>query len=290
MSFVRQILVAATVALLLLASAAAHAAVKANPPAYRAVVGAIRFLGKPIKALFPRIEVIGKEHLDAVEGSALLASTHIANADSIALALATRGRAIHYMGKREVFDTPVLGGFARAMGSWPVDRAHPDREAINRASAESLTGRDVLGIFPEGTTSSLDPAGAAEAQARLGSNPSAKDLRHARVSVLFGGPTKPGAAYQAVVNDVPVVPVVILGTRKLETAPKRLIARLRGQKPAEAPPKRLGIKVIYGAPIAPDQDRSVPESDRVHALQSQIEDAQRTLAAPFLRAGQRQIW
>lgn len=291
----RSRVVLAAVALLLSAAApAVHAArkdapVRANPRAYRAVVGAARALARPIQALSPHVEVIGGEHIRGLNGPAVLASSHIANVDPVVLALATR-RVIHYMGKIEVFRAPVLGGFARAMGSFPVDRAHPDLPAINRASAQSLTGRDLLGIFPEGTTAALDLPGAAAAQAKLTPASTPQQRRHARASVLFGGTTKPGAAYQAVVNDVPIVPVVILGTRKLESAPKRLIARLRGQRAGEAPPKKLGLKVIYGAPITPSQDARQPQSARVRALQREVEDAQRQLAAPYLRDGQREIW
>jgi 1-acyl-sn-glycerol-3-phosphate acyltransferase len=59
------------------------------------------------------------------------------------------GRAIRYMGKRELFEMPVIGFVLRAIGAFPVRRGEADRGALQMALAVVAAGQP-LGFFPEG--------------------------------------------------------------------------------------------------------------------------------------------
>ena len=64
---------------------------------------------------------------------------------------------IRFMAKKEVFKTPILGPFAKAMGAYPVDRGAGDVAAIKR-TLETLKNGECVCIFPQGTRSPyLDP-------------------------------------------------------------------------------------------------------------------------------------
>jgi 1-acyl-sn-glycerol-3-phosphate acyltransferase len=89
------------------------------------------------------------------DGAVILAANHISNADAVILgAWLTKslGRRIHWLGKKEMFDWPVVGYVARNGGIHPVDRAAADVDAF-RTAERVLTEGHVLMIFPEGTRS-----------------------------------------------------------------------------------------------------------------------------------------
>jgi 1-acyl-sn-glycerol-3-phosphate acyltransferase len=95
--------------------------------------------------------------LDAIprEGPVILAANHISNADPVIIGawLTPRlGRRIHWLGKREMFDWPIVGWAARNGGVVPVDRGGADVEAF-RMAARVLEAGGVLVVFPEGTRS-----------------------------------------------------------------------------------------------------------------------------------------
>jgi 1-acyl-sn-glycerol-3-phosphate acyltransferase len=89
-------------------------------------------------------------------GAVILAVNHISNADPVVAGAwitdALRRRRIHWLGKREIFDWPVLGWLAGHGGVHPVDRGHADVEAFRLASKILDLGY-VLLVFPEGTRS-----------------------------------------------------------------------------------------------------------------------------------------
>ena len=64
----------------------------------------------------------------------------------------TLGRRMHWLGKREMFDWPVVGWMARNGGVMPVDRGAADVEAF-RLAQRVLEAGHVLMVFPEGTRS-----------------------------------------------------------------------------------------------------------------------------------------
>jgi len=88
-------------------------------------------------------------------GPVILAANHISNADPVivgAWLTPALGRRIHWLGKKEMFDWPIVGWMARNGGIVPVDRAAADAEAF-RLAQRILQAGEVLMIFPEGTRS-----------------------------------------------------------------------------------------------------------------------------------------
>src|SRR3546814_44765 len=77
-------------------------------------------------ALFPfaRFEISGMDNVPA-SGPAIVVANHRSYFDPVALAvaLAPRGRPVRFLGKKEVFDAPIVGQVARAMGGIRVERS-----------------------------------------------------------------------------------------------------------------------------------------------------------------------
>ncbi|MBA2314309.1 MAG: (d)CMP kinase [Chloroflexi bacterium] len=96
-------------------------------------------------------------------GPVILAANHASNADPVVIGawLTPRlGRRIHWLGKKELFDWPVIGWMARNGGVHPVDRSRADLEAF-RLAQRILEEGHLLMVFPEGTRSpdgALQPA------------------------------------------------------------------------------------------------------------------------------------
>ena len=93
----------------------------------------------------------GVEHLPR-SGPAIIATNHRSYFDPlvISLAIAKAGRNARFLGKKEVFDAPVVGQLARAMGGIRVDRG-TGSDAPIRAAAERLEAGECVVILPQGT-------------------------------------------------------------------------------------------------------------------------------------------
>jgi 1-acyl-sn-glycerol-3-phosphate acyltransferase len=120
-------------------------------PLIQAVALASRLVSRSVT----RVRVEGD--LDAIprDGQVILAANHISNADPVIIGawLTPRlGRRIHWLGKREMFDWPVVGWMARNGGVVPVDRGGADVEAF-RTAARVLEAGGLMMVFPEGTRS-----------------------------------------------------------------------------------------------------------------------------------------
>jgi 1-acyl-sn-glycerol-3-phosphate acyltransferase len=143
-------------------------------------------------------------------GPLIVASNHTSNADGVLVGgwLAPRlGRRIHWLGKREMVDWPLIGPMARYGSIHPVDRAGADVEAF-RLARRILDEGHVLMVFPEGTRS---PTGALQ---------EAKD----------------GLALLALRTGAPILPVGIAGTDRFWP---------RGRKPKPGKPVVLRIGQIF---------------------------------------------
>lgn len=145
------------------------------------------FMG-PLLSLLGRPKVEGLEHLPP-SGAAILASNHLAVADSFYLPLVV-SRRITFLAKAEYFTgTGLKGWFTRwfytVAGQVPIDRTDADsaQSALNTA-ARILGEGKLLGMYPEGTRS---PDGR-----------------------LYKGKT--GLARLALETGVPVIPVAMIGT------------------------------------------------------------------------------
>ncbi len=119
------------------------------------LIRTIAFGARTIARSITRVRVEGA--LDEIpdEGPVILAANHISNADAVILGawLTKRlGRRIHWLGKKEMFDWPIIGWLSRNGGVHPVDRGAADVDAF-RTAERVLNEGHVLMIFPEGTRS-----------------------------------------------------------------------------------------------------------------------------------------
>ena len=119
------------------------------------LIRTIAFGARTLARSITRVRVEGA--LDEIpdEGPVILAANHISNADAVILGawLTKRlGRRIHWLGKKEMFDWPIVGWASRNGGVHPVDRGAADIDAF-RTAERVLSEGHVLMIFPEGTRS-----------------------------------------------------------------------------------------------------------------------------------------
>jgi 1-acyl-sn-glycerol-3-phosphate acyltransferase len=129
-----------------------------------------------------RIE--GREHLPTT-GAYIVAPVHRSYVDTpISACISTRR--IRYMGKQEIWKYPSIGWLVSALGAFPVNRGHADREALTRC-IRVLENGEPLTLFPEGERKD-GPV----------------------VHPLFDG-----AAYVAAKAGVPIVPIGIGGSARV---------------------------------------------------------------------------
>ena len=106
---------------------------------------------RPSLVPYADFDIRGVEHIPA-EGPVILVGNHRSYFDSTAIALvvAKSGRTVRFLGKKEVFDVPVVGSIAKALGGIRVDRGTGSDEPLEAAAA-ALRGGEMIGIMPEGT-------------------------------------------------------------------------------------------------------------------------------------------
>ncbi len=100
---------------------------------------------------YARFDVDGVHNIPAI-GPAIICANHRSYFDpmAVALTIAKRGRPVRFLGKKEVFDAPVVGQVARAMGGIRVDRATGSDEPL-RAAAQALEAGEMVALMPQGT-------------------------------------------------------------------------------------------------------------------------------------------
>jgi 1-acyl-sn-glycerol-3-phosphate acyltransferase len=89
------------------------------------------------------------------QGPLIIAANHASNLDVPIVGswlIPKLGRRIHWLGKKELFDWPIIGWVAANGGVHPVDRGAADIEAF-RLAQRILDQGHVLFVFPEGTRS-----------------------------------------------------------------------------------------------------------------------------------------
>ena len=111
-----------------------------RPPGIPSVVGfepyhLVRPLFRPEAFPYARFDICGLENIPG-SGPVLLATNHRSYFDvaAIGIVAARLGRPVRFMAKREVFDAPIVGHLARALGGIQVDRgsgsSDPMREGV----------------------------------------------------------------------------------------------------------------------------------------------------------------
>lgn len=104
------------------------------------------FKGLIKKVLYPTTVEGLPEHFP--EGPVVLCPNHTGMADAIVLVAATP-RQVNFMAKKELFSIPVLRGFLKAMGAFPIDRGKMDVASVKKGVSILREG-NMLGIFPQG--------------------------------------------------------------------------------------------------------------------------------------------
>ncbi|TAJ99314.1 MAG: (d)CMP kinase [Chloroflexota bacterium] len=120
-----------------------------------AVITIGSFVMRVIARIFTRVRIEGDVTAIPAAGGVLIAANHASNADPVLIGAFLNprlGRPLNWLGKREVFDWPVLSWLARHGGVHPVDRGAADVEAF-RSAMRILEAGHVLAVFPEGTRS-----------------------------------------------------------------------------------------------------------------------------------------
>lgn len=119
------------------------------------LISTFAFGARALARCLTRVRVDGDASVIPRTGPVILASNHISNADAVLIGawLTPRlGRRIHWLGKKEMFEWPLVGWMVRNGGVVPVDRGGADVEAF-RLAQRVLEAGHVLMVFPEGTRS-----------------------------------------------------------------------------------------------------------------------------------------
>ena len=115
----------------------------------RLVHRAIRVVLEGFCRVYFRLDVVGRERLP-VTGPFIIAPIHRSNIDFLIVGAAIPPNLIlRCMAKDSLWNAPWFGRFLEKMGSFPVNRDHPDRGAL-RCCEEALAHGDPVVMFPEG--------------------------------------------------------------------------------------------------------------------------------------------
>lgn len=198
----------------------------------------VKIVLRPVFRVLFRPVVTGAHHIPSA-GGALLASNHLSMCDSLFLPVMTRRR-ISFLAKKEYFTGRGVKGrakaaFVRGTGLIPIDRDDRDAAAAALATGARAVRRGMLlGVYPEGTRS---PDGR-----------------------LYRGKT--GVARMAMQTGVPVVPVAMVGTDRVQPI-GQVVPRLA----------RVGVHI--GEPLQPP----APATDPVVEKRQARDFTERVMAA-----------
>ena len=215
-----------------------------RPPGVPSVVGLepyhlLRPFVRPASFPYARFDISGLEHIPA-KGPVLLAANHRSYFDVAALALvaARLGRPVRFLGKKEIFDAPVVGIVARSIGGIAVDRGQGSDQPL-RAAQAALRAGEVVVVLPQGTiprgSEFFDPA-------------------------LKG---KTGTARLAAATGAGVVPIGLWGTEKVW--PRS--ARMPDFTLVRHPPK---VTVRVGPPVSLSRTDAVADTVTIMAAISDL--------------------
>ena len=102
----------------------------------------------PIFKFYYNPTIINKEYIP-LDGPILIVGNHKHLYDQCLSIISTK-RGIHYMAKKEYFDSKKTRWFFKLTGCISVDRSKKDKEAVDSALSV-LKDNGAIGLFPEGT-------------------------------------------------------------------------------------------------------------------------------------------
>jgi 1-acyl-sn-glycerol-3-phosphate acyltransferase len=186
---------------------------------YPPVIVVIKTLWKYLGLKF---DFSGEENIPRKNG-AILASNHVSYLDFAIVGTAALpvGRLVRFMAKKEIFDHKVAGPLMRGMHHINVDRSNGSASFV--AALRALKAGEIIGIFPEGTTSTSFEI---------------KELKSGAVRLAMGA-------------GVPIIPTIIWGSQRIWTKGiKRNLKR-----------NNFPVTVMFGEPIFYERGADVEQSE-----------------------------
>ena len=186
---------------------------------YPPVIVVIKTLWKYLGLKF---DFSGEENIPRKDG-AILAINHVSYLDFAITGTAAlpAGRLVRFMAKKEIFDHKVAGPLMRGMHHINVDRSNGSASFV--AALRALKSGEIIGIFPEGTTSTSFEI---------------KELKSGAVRLAMGA-------------GVPIVPTIIWGSQRIWT--KGLKRNLKRNN--------FPVTVVFGEPIFYERGADVEKSE-----------------------------
>ena len=186
---------------------------------YPPVIVVIKTLWKYLGLKF---DFSGEENIPRKDG-AILAINHVSYLDFAITGTAAlpAGRLVRFMAKKEIFDHKLAGPLMRGMHHINVDRSNGSASFV--AALRALKSGEIIGIFPEGTTSTSFEI---------------KELKSGAVRLAMGA-------------GVPIIPTIIWGSQRIWTKGiKRNLKR-----------NNFPVTVVFGEPIFYERGADVEHSE-----------------------------
>ena len=198
--------------------------------------------------LFARPEVFpfAKTTIDGIEnvpssGPVILVANHRSYFDvfAVAMMVSKTGRTVRFLGKKEVFDAPLIGQLASLLGGIRVDRSSGSDEPLEHA-ATALQSGEMVALMPQGTIPRGLEFFSPQLQGRW------------------------GAARLAVQTNATVIPIGLWGTEKVWPRNAKLPDILNMSNPPL-------VSITVGAPV--DLDRTGSSDEIIASNTRAIMDA-----------------
>ncbi|MEY4337393.1 MAG: hypothetical protein RL680_288 [Actinomycetota bacterium] len=186
---------------------------------YPPVIVVIKTLWKYLGLNF---DFSGEENIPR-KGGAILAINHVSYLDFAITGTAAlpTGRLVRFMAKKEIFDNKLAGPLMRGMHHINVDRSNGSASFV--AALRALKAGEIVGIFPEGTTSTSFEI---------------KELKSGAVRLAMGA-------------GVPIIPTIIWGSQRIWTKGiKRNLKR-----------NNFPVTVVFGEPILYERGADVEQAE-----------------------------
>jgi putative phosphoserine phosphatase/1-acylglycerol-3-phosphate O-acyltransferase len=192
----------------------------------------IRLFSRPELFPYARFDVSGLEHIPD-QGPGIVVANHRSYFDTAAVGVTVTkaGRPVRFLGKKEVFDAPVIGPLAKALGGIRVERGSGSDEPL-REAARALAAGELVAMMPQGTI------------------PRGRDFFD---PVLKG---RTGTARLAAMSGAPVIPIGMWGTERVWPRSARVPNVLNVTHPPL-------VQVRVGPQVALQHDDPVADTERV---------------------------